>query len=318
MYELIVANKTTGEAWELSNCTIQVQLDTHRTGSPAKLTFSYINNGDVNFEEGDIVRFTSNDTMEFYGFVFTRSFDRYNVIEVTCYDRLRYLKANASYAFYGQKASDILTQIAADLQINVGAIADTVYQIPSLIESEKACIDIIQDALAQTLLNTGKLYTLYDDGNGLSLRDSGTWFTNIIIGDESLLTDYSYKNDIDNDVYNSIKLVQPNKETGRNDVVIVQDSANIGKWGLLQLYQSIDGTANTAQMTAQAQESLKYYNQVRKTLSISSLGIDGLKAGMMMRIIISDRDIDSIVLLDSVSHTWVNDDHTMEIETTRF
>ena len=98
-------------------------------------------------------------------------------IEVTCYDRIRYLKANASYAFYNQTAAQIIAQIAADLQLDTSALADTGYAIPSLIETDQSCLDIMQGVLEQTLLNTGTIYVLYDDGNGLNVIKNPNQFS---------------------------------------------------------------------------------------------------------------------------------------------
>src|SRR5699024_5304129 len=164
----------------------------------------------------------------------------------TCYDRMRYLKASASYAFYDQTAGEIIRQIAQDFQLDVSELEDTGYKIPSLIEEEQTCLDIIEEAVQQTLLNTGKVYVFFDDGNGLSLKEAGNMISQVMIGDKSLLTDYTYKTDIDEQTYNSVKLARPNEETGRADVFVAQDSANIGQWGLLQLYQTVDGDVNDA------------------------------------------------------------------------
>ena len=101
-------------------------------------------------------------------------------------------------------------------------------------------------------------------------------------------------------------------------MVIAQDSATIGQWGLLQLYQTVDGDVNTAQMEAQAAASLKYYNRRLRTLSVSSLGVPGLRAGMMVLMKVpglGDISLDQYVLLEKVSHTWQNDVHTMDFET---
>lgn len=312
IYELLIANKESGKVWDVSQVTPgSVQYTTERMGAPGKLTFSVMGMVD-SFEEGDVVRFSVNGQLVFYGFVFTKLTDRWNVTQVTCYDRLRYLKANATYAFYDIKAGDIIRQIAEDLQIDVGEIEDTEYRIPSLIESDQSCLDIIQAAISQTLLNTGILYTLYDNGTGLSLKSSGEWFSETVLGDRSLVTDYTYQSDIDTNVYNSVKLVQPNEQTGRNDVYVAQDSDNIARWGLLQLYQSVDGKLNAAQLAERAKESLNYYNRVRRTLSLSSVGVDGLRAGMMVRILLPR--VQSWCLIESCTHTYTNDDHSMELE----
>lgn len=291
---------------------------TDRTGSPGKLEFTLLKTEGISFSEGDAVRVSVDGQLVFYGWVFTKSKDRWNVITVTCYDRLRYLKASASYAFYGQTAGDIIKQIAADFQLEVSEIENTGYKIPSLIEEEQSCLDIISDAIQQTLLNTGKIYVMFDDGKGICFKEAGNMKSNAVIGDGSLLTEYTYKTDIDEQTYNSVKLARPNESTGKADIFIAQDSNNIKRWGLLQLYQSVDEEMNAAQVKARAMTTLKYYNQRMRTLSVDSLGVLGLRAGMMIFMDIKglgDINLKQYVLLEKVTHTFSNDTHTMSYDT---
>lgn len=317
-FELLIAAKGSGKIWDVSNCTQTATWTTNRTGNPGTFQFTLNKAGDVAFFEGDVVRFSVDGELQFYGWVFTKVKDRWEVIEVTCYDRLRYLKANASYAFYDYKAGDIIRQIAEDLQLTTGTLADTGYAIPSLIEQNQSCLDIIEGAVQQTLLNTGKIYVFYDDGTGLALREAADMISPVMIGDRSLLTEYSYKTDIDEQTYNSVKLARPNEATGRADVVVVEDSANIGQWGLLQLYQTINGNVNDAQMLSQAKATLECYNRRMRTITVNSLGVPGLRAGQMVLMQVQglgDINLDQYVLLEKVTHTWENDLHTMEFET---
>ena len=316
--QLIVSNKEDGKTWEISNSTRSVTYTTNRTGSPGTLKFTAIRAGGFTLSEGDAVRFTVDGVFVFFGWVFTVSQDRWGVMEVTCYDRLRYLKATASYAFYGQTAGQIIQQIAGDLQLSTGALADTGYAIPSLIEQEQTCLDIIGEAVNQTLLNTGELYVFYDDGSGLALQPAGGMVSNVLIGDKSLLLDYTYRSDIDGQTYNSVKLARPNQATGRMDVYIARDGETIGKWGLLQLYQTVDGEANSAQMAARAKATLDCYNRPMKTFRVTSLGVVGLRAGQMayLRVPgIPELEGGRYVLLEKVAHTFENDAHTMTFET---
>lgn len=318
MIELLIANKASGLIWDVANIVEgDLSISTERTGTPSSMDFTVVLKGDLAFELGDIVRYSVDGTLIFYGYIFTIQPDRWGKCYVLAYDRLRYLKTNASYAFYALTAGDIIKQIAGDLQLDVGAIEDTGYKIPSLVENNKSCMDIIQDALNQTLLNTGILYIFYDDGDGLALRAAGVWYSDIILGDKSLVTDFSYQMSIDTNVYNSVKLAQPNESTGKADVVVVQDSANIERWGLLQLYQSVDTDLNEAQLAERAKQTLSYYNKVRRTLVLESIGIDGLRAGMMIRVLLPTVGMESIaawVLLESVYHVYSNGLHTMELE----
>lgn len=316
--ELLIQNKSTGRIWECSNSVEQVTWTTERTGSPGTLKFTVLKAGELSYTEGDVVRFSVDGQLQFYGWVFTKSKNRWGEIDTTCYDRLRYFKANASYAFYDQTAGDMLRQIAADLQVDTGAVANTGYALPSFIKEDESCLDIVGEAVQQTLLNTGKIFVFYDDGSGVALQEAADMISPVVIGERSLLTDYTYKTDIDEQTYNSVKLVRPNEETGRADVFMAEDSGTITQWGLLQLYQTVDGDVNDAQVKEQARASLTYYNRRMRTLKVSSLGVPGLRAGQMvlMRVPgLGDVNLDQYVLLEQVTHTWENDVHTMEFET---
>ena len=155
MVDLIIHNRSANRSWN-----VHAQSITHatqRTGSPGTLKFTVNKAGALSFTEGDEVGFTVDGQFQFYGWIFTKSEDRWGVIEVTCYDRLRYFKANASYAFYAMTAGDMIRRMAGDLLLNVDAIADTGYAIPSFIQQEKSCLDIAGEAIQQTLLNTGDI-----------------------------------------------------------------------------------------------------------------------------------------------------------------
>ncbi len=75
---------------------------------------------------------------------------------------------------------------------------------------------------------------------------------------------------------------------------------------------------NDAQIKAQAETSLQYYNRRMRTLSVSSLGVVGLRAGQMVLMKVQglgDINLDQYVLLEKVSHTFENDLHTMDFDT---
>lgn len=315
-YEMLVQSKSTGQIYDIANCVTSADWTTQRCDQPGKLTFKALISDSWQMEPGDVVRFSMDGQLQFYGWVFTKADSRWGESDITCYDRLRYLKANASYAFYNQSANDIIRQIACDLQLTTGSLADTGYQLPSLIEQNKTCFDIIQDAIEQTLLNTSTLYVLYDDGNGLALQQPSSMISDVVLGDLSLLTDYTFTTDIDKDTYNSIKLVKPNTETGRAEVYLSEDSGNIGQWGLLQLYQTVDDSKNEAQVKAQGAAMLEYYNRAARTLKVEALGVSGLRAGQMVLIKSEEiaGGISQYVMIEKASHHYENGIHTMTLD----
>lgn len=316
-YELIVGRKTPGDLLNLTNSVTTATWLTQRTGNPGKFTFTYLRTPQSKIEEGDVVRFSADGELQFYGWVFSRGQDRWGPVDVVCYDRLRYLKANNSYTFYNQGAPDIIKQICEDLQVDVGMLADTGYKLPSLVMQDKSCIDIINTAIQKTLLNTGTVFVFYDAGDGVALRSAADMKSEYIIGEKSLMTNYTYNTSIDSQTYNSIKLVRPNKTTGKADVFVRKDSDTIARWGLLQLYQKVDEAATDAQVREQAKVSLEYYNRVLQQLKFTSLGVNGLRAGQLLMVNIGDLDgepFQKYVMLEKVSHTFENDTHTMELE----
>lgn len=92
---------------------------------------------------------------------------------------------------------------------------------------------MICEALDRTLIYGGKNYIFYDDFGKLVLRDVEDMPYGFVIGDNSLLTDYSYTRSIDDQTYNKIKLYRDNKDTGKRETFVHQDSGSIRQWGLL-------------------------------------------------------------------------------------
>ncbi|MBS6644551.1 MAG: hypothetical protein KH366_13310 [Clostridiaceae bacterium] len=317
-FRLLVFNSSDHSLYDYTSITESVSYTTNRNGSAGKLEFSYIWEAPVNMTEGAKVEFYADGREIFLGYVFTIEQERGGRISVTAYDQLRYLKANESYSFIGKKLGEIIQQIAADMQLQTGLLEDTGYAIPVLTKEDTECLDIIEYGLQLTQYNTGKTFVFFDDFGKLSLREAKNMMLDVLIGNGSLLTDYTFKYDIDSDTYNQVKLVKPNKETGQGDTYIFQDSTTIKKWGLLQKYEKVDENLNEAQISEQGNIMMAYYNRVLKTISVDGIGgVVGLRAGVMTMFKIDDvPELKNgyFLLLDKVKHKFKNDDHTMSIE----
>lgn len=317
--QLIIENKQTGIVRNYAPVTTSVTYTTQRTGAPGKLTMNLVKGHNNSFNEGDAVKFTVNGIPVFSGFVFTQGLTRFGDLTVTAYDQIRYLRAKESYIFQAMEAGQIIQKLAGDFQLRTGTIEATGYQIPLFIKENKTMLDMISEAVMETTYNTGKVYVFYDDSSGgLSLRLAENLKVNSMIGTASLLNDYTYKTDIDADTYNRIKLVRPNEATGRTDVYLFQDSDTIAAWGTLQYYSTVDEEMNEAQIKQKASTMLAYYNRVLKTLTIEAIGVPELRAGGM--VLINIPQLGSIsknkfVLLDKVTHTFQQNNHTMQMIT---
>ena len=299
----------------------KAELTTNRFDSPAKLSFTCLEKSGIGIAEGSSVELSVDGVKMFKGYVFTAERNRDGEVAYVAYDQLRYLKANASYVFEAMTLPQIIQQIAADFNLTCGTLEEPGYAFPCLIKENVSCLDIIFDALAETIIQTGKIYVFYDNAGALSLTEARNMYSTVLLGDGSLVTDYTYKRDIDSDTYNRVKLVRPNKDTGRADTYVYEDTETIGKWGLLQYYDQVDENLNEAQIDQMCAQYLQYYNRVLQTLTIEAIGVPGLRAGMIILVRfgdINDLSVSRLLLAEKVTHTFEADDHTMSIEVKDF
>ena len=300
----------------------KAEITTNRMDSPAKMTFEGVEDDGIALPEGSAVTFTDDGITIFKGFVFTAKRDRYGNVSYTAYDQTRYLKAKQSYTFENQSLEQIITQIATDFNLTLGTLEETGYIFPSLIKENETCLDIIFDALSKTIYQTGKIWIFYDDAGALTLREAKNLQIATVIGDGSMMTDYEYKRDIDNQTYNRVKLARPNADTGRTDVYVYEDTETIAKWGLLQYYDKVDDQLNEAQIDLLCQNYLKYYNKVTQSLTIEAMGIPGIRAGVILPVLINaveSLSFNRVLLAEKVTHTYEGSGfHKMKIDVKNF
>ena len=157
--------------------------------------------------------------------------------------------------------------IADDFNLKVGTLEDTGYVIGSRTEDDSTLFDIVQNALDETLQAKTKLYVLYDDVGKLTLKNIESMKLDLMI-DADTIGDYSYTTSIDDQTYNQIKITFENKDSGKREVFIAKDSANINRWGLLQYTDSVElSTSGTALFQAKAFFSLKPTTLIPNSLS---------------------------------------------------
>lgn len=300
----------------------EAEYTTSRMDSPGKFTFSLIENVDMDIEMGSCINVKLDGNNFFKGYVFSAERSKNRKVKYVAYDQLRYLKAKASYTFVAMSLGDIIKQIASDFKLKVGDLVNTGYKIPSLIVENESCLDVIFDALSKTIVETGKIFVFYDDFGKLTLKEAKSHKWNKLIGDKSLLSDYQYKKSIDSDTYNRIKLARPNKDTGKADTFVHEDTDNIKKWGLLQYYDTVDEKMNNAQIDEMCKAYLKYYNRVWQTMTLKDiLGHYKIRAGWIIPVMISEVDstnIQRFFLAEKVTHKLSNNSHTMNIEVKNF
>lgn len=288
------------------------KLSLERKGTPGKLTFTVVKDGELNFQEGDPVKLTVDGTPMFYGFVFTKSRDKDDTIDVTAYDQLRYLKNKDTITEEGLKASDLLKRIATDFRLNLGTVEDTGYTIETIVEENQTLYDIIQNALDETLLNTGKLFVLYDDVGKLTLKDINSLKTNLLI-DATTAEDFSYSSSIDEQTYNKIKLAFNNEKTGKRELYVAQDGEKMNQWGVLQYFEEIQTVTGAP---AKAETLLAHYDRKTRKLTVkNAFGRPDIRAGsaIMVSLNLGDMIANQFLMAEKVVHTFKGEEHWMDL-----
>jgi len=250
----------------------------------------------------------------FYGYVFQKSRSDKHFIDVVCYDQLRYFKNKDTLSYEDKTYAELLKMLADDYSLHCGTVADTSYKIPHRIE-DGTVFDILANAADLTILNTGKIFILYDDYGKLTLKPLQDMILPILI-DQDTAQDYTYISSIDKDVYTRIKLAFDNKETGEREVYVTNDTVNQSRWGVLQYYEKIDNALSSADLSLKAKSLLSYYNVIRRELTVKKIvGNYKARAGCMVAVKmgLGDINISNYMLIEKAKHTFSHGLHTMDL-----
>lgn len=316
MIELLIANETGSQVYQPA-VEEGIEWTTQRSGTPGKLTFKVLKDDIMSFTEGSAVRLKDGDDKIFYGFIFTQSRQKDQIITITAYDQLRYLQNKDTKIYEGKTATQFIRMLGADYTLNIGTMENTGYVITSRVEENTSLFDMIGNALDLTLANTGKMFILYDDFGKLTLKSLdnmrvGSGDTFLMIDEESG-EDFEYKSSIDSDTYNKIKLTYDNEDTGTREIYIAQSGANINKWGMLQYFDTLQKGENGQ---AKADALLKLYNKKTRNLKLTNVfGDNRVRAGSLIVVNLSlgDVTVKNFMLVEKCTHTYKESEHWMDL-----
>ena len=320
-YALTVINKSTGDAW-LIEPQDDVQITRAVDCVPSKMTFKVPKDPNLNFEEGDTVKFTLNGGVVFVGFVFEKQRDGKNTIFVTCYDQLRYLKNKDCYVIGAMTATEFIKMVAEDYHLNCGYMDNTVWKTPDTpktVFKDTSLQEMICRLLDKTAIFTPNhaFYHLFDDGGELRLASFETMKTDIYIDDECM-QDVQYTTSIDKDTYNYVKIVRtiPNGADSKlENTFIAKDDKNIDKWGRLQYL--IVPKEKDINAVAEAKAIMSHKNKKTREIKLKNvIGDVRVRGGSLVYINRNFGDIivNNYMMVTSVTHTFKTGFHGMDLD----
>lgn len=316
MYKLYIRDSNNGNLMDITNLASDIQYTTELNGQAGKLTFLVPQdpNNILTLSNGSNVAFYNDDKGIFYGYVFTLGTDKSNNYKVTCFDQLRYLKNEEVYVTQNQTASQIFEKICQDNQIKYKIVTPTNYIPDPYLHDKKTLYAIIERGMQLANISDKKQYFIKDKFGELQWTELGKEKTNLVIGQESLLTDYQYEISIDSETYNNIKFVRDNKTTGKRDVWIFKDSNNQRRFGKLQYLEKADEEMNEAAIRDLGEKLLNLRNRETKTLKLDAIGVDELVAGSGFTFKLDKLNINEAMWIKSATHNYKDGIHTMTLE----
>ena len=327
MYRTLIRTIEGNQMYDVSTLVSNMEYYTDINGQPGMLSF-YLNkdpNDKVSIRwdkglpnVGDEVFFSNEDRLIFKGFIFTVGTDTAGVMRVIAYDQLRYFMNEDTFAVDPKTASDLFREICTRTYLNSkqwNVVTASEATLASKVFMCKSYYSIMEQAFQETLIAEGRRYYLIDRAGVLEFNLLGADVTEVVIGEQSLMTGYRYEKDIDSNTYNKVVIIKGSEETGYTKAAIAQDEANIANWGVLQLMLQATDEMNDSTIEQYAKTYLSVVNKPSTKLTITSIGDDSVIAGTLFRFRLPEVGVESRwMYASSVSHKYDSDVHTMDIE----
>jgi hypothetical protein len=314
--ELYLQNSNDGTVYDISELATTIQVKKDIEGNAGKLTVLLQKDPRnlLKIANGSIISFIADRVGIFFGYVFTIGTDATQTYKITAYDQLRYLKNEEVYVTQNMSASYIFEKICMDNQLRYQVKVPSNYIPSAYLHDKKTLYEIINRGRKLANIYENKQYYVTDEFGTLTWSELSYEKTNLIIGEQSLLTSYQYEKSIDSDTYNQIKIYRDNSTTGKRDVWIAKDSNNIKRWGKLQLLEKADENDTSTMIQETIQNYLKVKNRETQTLKLNALGVNELTAGKGFKFILDRENISQDMWIISSTHNYNKDTHTMELE----
>lgn len=296
-------------------CTDLSWTDMLNEGSSI-LEMSYIKNGLV-LENGDVIRITG-DTPEdgiFFGMVRKVGGDKSGIIKVKAYDQLFVTKSQDIVVLENGTLKALVLQMGAKLSLTMGTVEEPGFVLNPIASSDKSWLDIVNQGISDTLIGSKEkdMYCLRDEYGSICLWNMRNLQMPLVLGDESLCTDYHWEKSVVDDYYNRVKVLWKDETSGKMDMRTAEDQNAINRFGFLQYLETSQGIDSAAKAQERANNLLKLYNHETETLKLDCLGDLRVRAGNSIYGSIEDISLDRRLIVRKVTHSFFPA-HTMKVE----
>lgn len=316
--------------YDVSTLVSEMQIETHLVDNCGVCKFTIITMPPLAFWEGATVCVYYNDQILFRGWVMKkeRSGSNARVINVTCYDAIKYLEYKDCYMFEKtDSASTRFEKICASHGLPYKVQDATETEIEEYASLEGTLYDGIKDAITKEFDATQERYFIYDNGENIVFANCKSFESEYVLGDASFVTDFAYTTSIDNGTYNTVTVLvklDTSEDGGGSSSsgettyhVTVGSPTYQGRWGILSDVISPGSSATPEEDAIKfAKDYLAGCCITQRELKLSCIGIPSFHAGTTFRCKISDLgdlSVDKMLMVEDCVHTLSGDVHTMDL-----
>lgn len=220
------------------------------------------------------------------------------------YDNLnRLLKSTGTYNFKKITPEAITKTVCDKLKISTGNIAITGICISSLLVDSENHYDIIMKAYTKAFKSNGRKYMVVMSDENLYVIEKGEVVSGFTLNDKINIINSTYTESLDSMV-NRVKIY----DDSGNEIGEVKNSDWATDYGIFQgTYTKEDGINYNA-------AAKNILTGINKTASIEALGNINCISGYGIKIMDSITGLTGNFWIDSDTHTWENNVHTMSLE----
>ena len=305
------------ESFYITSLVLKLSLTTILESNPGKVSLTVLADKNVTYHNGGRIRIMDGEKGLFSGYIFDMKADEHDIIKLTCYDQLRYLKNNDVYISKGDTLATLFTNLCKRFNLTY-LVSDTPStELPITIHDNKSLYDIISWGIGVTIRAEQKRYIVWDDFGVLELFEAERYMTDWAFGDDNLVFGFDFEKSIDKDTYNQVKYSQENKELQVRQNRIIFNSNTKKRWGTLQYFKTIDEAATPEQIVTEMYARLKLGNHESRKISFKALGNWDIRAGKGIWVILTNALEKTYIqrgIVIQCNHEYENDMHTMDLQ----
>lgn len=264
----------------------------------------------IDVEQGWQCIFSYAGSELFRGIIMSQSQSNKKRMNITAYDCGIYLANNRdTFSYENKTATDIFNDCCSRFGLPVGSVASCTYVIPELTKPKTTPFDVICDALSLDFDATGIRHYVTSDKGSLSLITRRENIMQWVIEVGQNLETYSYSKSIEN-IKTKVKMISKEGTT----VAEKSNSELEQRIGIFQEVDTPDESLTDAQVKSLIDSMLAEKGTPERTLTLDAAGITEVISGIGVFIIIPELGISRTFYVDSDTHTFKDNMHTMSLK----